>query len=299
MCNWGLIGRGVLAGVLIAVVVMFLPSAVAQSAPPQSSFWAPPDIDQAAPVAGTPVSCPLDEILDASSKRVQALVDNMQRFGARERVQFDEWDSHGQRHVARKATFRYAAYIHEVAPKQLAVEEYRDSSVADQEFPSKLATTGTAAFAMIFHPNYLKDFTAKCEGLTEWHGHRAWRIHLVQTRGDNFRVYRIANRLFNVMLKARAWIDADTFEVLRLETNLREPIPQIPLKLEHVIVDYGSVEFPKSKLRLWLPQTAEIYMDYRGKRYHHRHTFSNFQLFSVETTQKVEIPKSGEPVARP
>ncbi|HVZ15854.1 MAG TPA: hypothetical protein VG897_01960, partial [Terriglobales bacterium] len=62
MCNWGLIGRGVLAGVLIAVVVMFLPSAVAQSAP-QSSFWAPPDIDQAAPVAGTPVSCPLDEIL--------------------------------------------------------------------------------------------------------------------------------------------------------------------------------------------------------------------------------------------
>lgn len=258
---------------------------------PQVFSWAPPDIDHVNIPANTDVPCSLDKILPAASKRVQELVDNMQRFSATERVEFQEANRNGVLKSAQKATFTYVAYIHEVRPRELTVEEYRNDSVAAQQFPSRLATTGTAAFALLFHPNYLKDFTVACEGLTEWNGHRAWRVHLSQTQPNNFRGYRLANRYFRVMLKARAWIDADTFQVLHLETNLRDPIEEIPLRLETVIVDYGNVEFPKRHLQLWLPQSADIYMDYRGHRFHHQHRFSNFQLFSVETTQTDQAPK--------
>ncbi len=175
------------------------------------------------------------------------------------------------------------------------MEEFRNDSVAPENFPSKLATIGTAAFALIFHPNYLKDFNVSCEGEADWNGRPAWRLHLVQTRSNNFRGYRISNRYFPVALKVRAWIDAETFEVLHLETDLRDPIPEIPLLLEHISVDYGNVSFPKRELQLWLPQSAEIYMDYRGHRYHHHHAFSNFQLFWVDTEQKVKAPKAEEP----
>jgi hypothetical protein len=277
--------------VLLLALNVFAPFAAAQLSKPSPAFsWAPPDIDYESPLAKTDAPCPLDTVLPAASKRVVELVEHMQQFSATENVKFEELNHKGSWGAASKATFTYVAYIHEIAPQQLSVEEFRNDSVA-LDFPSKLATTGTAAFALIFHPNYLKDFDVTCEGLTSWNGRPAWRLHLVQTKVDNFRGYRSTNGYFPVMLKARAWIDADNFEVLRLETNLRDPIPQIQLKLEHVIVEYAAVDFPKKNAHLWLPQSAEIYMDFRGRRYHHEHTFSHFQLFSVDTSQTVHVPK--------
>jgi hypothetical protein len=273
-------------------ITLLLPLSWAQSSDlPQPDPWAPPDIDHVSTAVNTQVPCAVADIAGAASKRVQELVQSMQRFSATEEAEFEEVDRNGASRGERKATFKYVAYISEVGPQELNVEEYRNDSAAVENFPSKLATIGTAAFALIFHPNYLKDFSVTCEGMTEWKGRRTWRLHLVQTKPDNFRGYRVANRYFPVMLKARAWIDAETFEVLRLETSLREPIEAIPLQLEHVIVDYGKVEFPKRDLQLWLPQEAEIFMDYRGHRYRHHHKFSNFQLFWVDTTQTVRAPK--------
>ncbi len=256
----------------------------------KSTAWAPPDIDRVFTPVNVDVPCALGAVMREASRRVEESVVNMQRFSATEDVTFEEMDPHGGVR-AKKANFSYVANIKEVGPQQLAVEEYRNDMLALQDFPSRLATLGTAAFALIFHPHYLKDFAVTCEGLSEWQGRRAWRLHLAQVKANNFRGYRLANRYFPVKLKVRAWIDAETFEVLRLETDLRDPIPEIPLLLEHVIVDYAMVEFPRRKVRLWLPRDAEIYMDYRGRQYHHRHSFSHFQLFWVETDQTVKAPQ--------
>ena len=277
---------------VLFVFWLFSISALAQdSNSADSSSWAPPDIDHSvSDTTGTP--CVLSDVLTPATKRVQALVDNMQKFSAIEEAEFEEFDEKGLARGSHKAKFNYVAYISEVGPQQLNVEEYRNDSVAPENFPSKLATIGTAAFALLFHPNYIKDFIVTCEGQANWNGRPSWRLHLVQSRSNNFRGYRIANRYFPVMLKARAWIDAQSFEVLHLETDLLQPIPLIPLLREHVIVDYGSVSFPRRDLQLWLPQSADIYMDYRGRRYHHRHAFSNFQLFWVDTDQKVKAPKA-------
>lgn len=278
--------------VILAVAVLGLSSLSAPAQTPSAqTSWAPPSADAALPPADSQPACVLADILTPASKRVKALVDNMQKFSATEQAEFQEFDEKGYSRGTRKAKFDYVAYISEVGPQQLNVEEYRNDSVAPENFPSRLATIGTAAFALLFHSNYIKDFTVTCEGHTEWQGRPAWRLHLRQSQPNNFRGYRISNRYFPVELVARAWIDADTFEVLHLETDLLHPIPQIPLLLEHVSVDYGTVNFPRRDLQLWLPQTADIYMDYRGRRYHHHHAFSNFQLFWVDTDQKVKGPK--------
>ncbi len=253
--------------------------------------WAPPDIDRVIEPATAEAPCALGDVLQQASQRVQNLVLDMQRFSATEEVKFEEVNRRGVLHLSKKAAFSYVAYIHESAPQQLMVEEYRNDSVAVQKFPAKLATIGTAAFALIFHPDYLKDFAVTCEGLSEWRGRRAWRLHLTQVRANNFRYYEVGNRSYAVMLKARAWIDAQTFEILHLETDLRDPIPQIPLLREHVVVDYAQVEFPRRNLRLWLPHEADIYMDYRGHQYRQQHSFRHFLLFWVDTEQRVKMKK--------
>lgn len=67
-------------------------------------------------------------------------------------------------------------------------------------------------------------------------------------------------------------------------------MPQIPLVKEHLSVDYRPVHFKKENEDLWLQQSAEVFMDFRGHRYRRKHTFSDFLLFSVDVDQKDTIP---------
>ena len=93
-----------------------------------------------------------------------------------------------------------------------------------------------------------------------------------------------------VKLKVRAWIATDTYQVVRLETDLAEEIPAIRLRTEHLTVEYGPVQFQKRSVELWLPESAELYLDFRGRHLHRRHSFSNFLLFSVDTSQRIREP---------
>jgi len=38
-----------------------------------------------------------------------------------------------------------------------------------------------------------------------------------------------------------------------------------------------------------------MYMELRGKRYHHRHFLSDYLLFDVDTTHKLSKPKEPSP----
>jgi len=94
-----------------------------------------------------------------------------------------------------------------------------------------------------------------------------------------------------VSMKGRAWIAADTFQIVRLESEMVSPIPEIQLVSEHQIVEYGSVPFPKKKVELWLPKNADLYFDFRRHHYFRRHSFDHFMLFSVDMEEKRKEPK--------
>src|SRR5437879_13906806 len=93
--------------------------------------------------------------------------------------------------------------------------------------------------------------------------------------------FRIGQQSFPAKLKGRAWFAVDTHELLRLETDLVEPLPKIRLYRNHLAVEYRPVQFPKRNLELWLPESAERYLDFRGRRYRHLHSCRNFKLVSV------------------
>jgi hypothetical protein len=45
---------------------------------------------------------------------------------------------------------------------------------------------------------------------------------------------------------------------------------------------------------MWLPQSADVYYDWKGRRIHRRHSFSNYLLFAVDDKQKISVPKVDE-----
>jgi hypothetical protein len=269
------------------------PSMASTLSLPVPRNWAPPDVDQSVPAARSDISCPLTNVLAGASKNTEKLVENLQSFSATERIEHVEFGKDGKRRNSQSRVFDYVAQIEDNPSGSLRVDEYR-KALLDLP-PTPLADTGTAAFALIFHPRHIANFEFHCEGLTDLHGVSAWQLHFQETPDPtkSFHAIRIDGSAYPLRFKGRAWIAKETQEVVRLETDLVSPIPQIELQVEHLEITYAPVEFRNRNLQLWLPDTATLYIGYRGRRYERVHTFSRFQLFWIDTGQTVKDPTKG------
>jgi hypothetical protein len=100
--------------------------------------------------------------------------------------------------------------------------------------------------------------------------------------------------IYPVALKGRIWIGANSYNIVHLETGLRDPVQPLRLEREQLLVDYGPVQFRSAKVELWLPEHADMYFDMQGRRYHHQHTLTNYVLFNVDTQNKIADPHTEE-----
>lgn len=217
----------------------------------------------------------------------------MPKFTATERMEHYEADSSGEWRKPQTVTFEYLVEMAQPRAGMLVMDETRDGSSSLLRFPARLATLGLPALALVFHPYFSGEYEMTCEGLGNWDGQYAWQVHF-QQRPDKLprlRAYRTKDRTYPIKLKGRAWISADNFQVLHIDTDLVDPIPQVELLREHISVEYGPVHFRKEDEDLWLQQSAEVFMDVRGHHFRRRHTFTDFLLFSVQTGVQVKLPK--------
>src|SRR6267378_108863 len=272
------------------------PSTVA--ALPLPSSWLPPDVDEKVPPVESGISCPLDVIVRNAGKRVQEFMRNVDRFTATESFFHESVNAWGFPAPPETRKFDYVVSIQEVRPGILNVDEYRNGGPSYEKFPGGTATLGLPSLVLIFHPYSAVNYDMTCEGLAHWNGGLAWQIHFRQRRDkpSRDRRYRVgeAGPSYPVALKGRAWIAADTFQIVRLETDLVAPLPEIRLVADHTTIEYGAVHFRKHNVAMWLPRTAEVFYELKGRRTHRRHSFNNYMLFSVDDRQWIDVPKTEE-----
>jgi tetratricopeptide (TPR) repeat protein len=258
--------------------------------------WRPPDVDDIRPTLTPGVACPAARVIDEAGKRVQELVRDLARFAANEELFHQSIDAFGFATLTETRKYDYVALVSESHPGAVFIEESRLDKPGQGGYPDGIASTGFMVLALVFHPDMQKDFDFRCEGQADWHGQANWLVHFHQRhdRPNRMHSYSVGGQDFPVDLKGRAWITADTFQIVRIEADMVKPMPEIQLLSEHQTVEYGPVPFPKKNTTLWLPKTAEIYFDLRKHRYYRRHSFDHFMLFSVDTGEKRK-----EPVASP
>lgn len=239
------------------------------------------------------VPCPLTQILHGASERAAEMVDNLQSFTATEEIAHTEFKKNGRPRKATKELFSYVAEIAQAPSGTFWVEEYR-SSTSETNSPA-LADTGTAAFALIFHPKKIGNFEFHCERLMNLRDGLAWQLRFEESPdpSKSFHQIRIDRSVYQLRFKGHAWIAAKDYQILRLQTDLVAPLPQIRLQREHLDITYAPVEFDKRQFRVWLPETASMEISYRGHLYERVHEFRNFQLFLIVTEQTVKEPKPG------
>jgi hypothetical protein len=270
-------------------------SATVAGSLPLPSNWLPANIDDRVPPVEPNATCVLDEVLQKVGERMQELVGNVDRYTATESVVHQSIDKWGVASSSETRKFNYLVSIAEPKPGLLLVEEYRNTGASLGDFPGGVETRGIPLLTLIFHPHVSENFEMACEGLARWNGGLTWQVHFRQradkpNRVKSFRV-GLDGPSYPAALKGRAWIAADSYQIVRLETDLVAPVPEIRLVADHTAIDYGLVHFRERQVDMWLPKNADLYYDWRGRRAHRRHSFSNYLLFSVDDKQHISTPK--------
>jgi tetratricopeptide (TPR) repeat protein len=277
------------------IVSQMLPTLSAAS----MRVWAPPDIDAAQPTVTADVSCQESDLIEQASLAAKRQFQNFERFVATEHIEHEDVGPNGEPEHLRTRDFNYMVFVEQdKKDKQLYLDEKRDGGNGVDSFPTSLATVGLIGLGVdIFQPGFAKALDFKCEGLGQWRGKAAWVLHFTQRPGQKsfLRLWQTKIRTVEVPLKGRVWVATNSFDVMHVETDLREPMKELELARDHLSIDYGPVQFKKTQTELWLPWTAEIFLDLHGHHYHHKHTLSNYSVFDVATENKIGTPKNAPP----
>lgn len=259
----------------------------------ERNYWMLHELESVVPPVDESATCPTQKVLEAVGQRMEEFVSNLEKFAATERVEHYAVSGGKVRGSPDSRKFDYVVTVSQNRLGTFLLEEYRNGLAGPEQFPAHVATLGLPALALLFHPNLASDFNFVCEGLGEWEGRPSWQVHFAQRedRPVRMRAYVINTKVFDVRMEGRAWIDPGSFQVMRMESELMEPIPQIELTTEHIAIEYEQVQFRTQKIQIWLPKQGELYVERRGHRYYRKHTFSDFQVFNVDTSQNIQAPR--------
>jgi hypothetical protein len=244
------------------------------SAPPPSQFG----------------SCSVDNVLPHVSANAREFVDNVNRITATEIVKLERRRGNGNLEDTVHIKANYVANIQLRDSRYFSVDEYRDGYANRSDF---VQAVGSTTLVLVFHPIHLDQFDITCKGLGIWHGTPVYLLNFQQRpdRPNTMSDFSTRRGTYAISLKGTAWVDATTFQVVHLETDLLNPIPELFLDFEHQSLDYGPVVFAARHVSLWLPQSVDITVHLSGKQFNARHSYSNYQLFVIDTGQKISKPK--------
>jgi tetratricopeptide (TPR) repeat protein len=256
--------------------------------------WAPLDIDSREYSLAQDAACSAEEILTRAEQRMRSQLQNFEKFTATEHIDHQEIDRLGRPGPVKSRDFSYIVFVNRYKGDSFFLQEDRYSGGKDIGFPTSLATTGLNNLGVsILQPATRDEFVYRCEGLASIRGKATWQIRFQEKKDSRgaIREWRRDGKLFPIPLKGRVWICSASFDVLRIETDLLEPVQVIGLTRDHLLVDYGPVTFSTANASLWLPWSAEMHMELHGRRYHHKHYLTDYMLFEVDTNHKIGKPK--------
>jgi len=198
----------------------------------------------------------------------------------------------GRSHMTALHKFRYI-----VLPRPLgdlpAVEEYRTDLKGNPlaaASPSHLfmITSRYASTCAYLSPAEQRDSRFRHFGIQTIRNRECHVVGFAQEpeRARSVGRLQIEDKNVVLLVQGLAWIDSETFQVLRIKTWLLAPRADIGLSFQGSTVDFYPVQLSGFERVLWLPRDVMVVIGYRGARFRNTHHYSNFELFRVDITIK-------------
>jgi hypothetical protein len=264
------------------------PEMLEAPARPAPDEWVPPDVDAVQPPVADGIACPLDEVVSEAGARVEEFLDNLNRVTATESIQHQTVSRSGGLSRPEIQKYEYSASVSRAQDGTVSLDEYRRPHGDVSQSSSGVSVENTFIHLVVFHPRYAANFRLTCEGLGTWRGQPAWQIHFEERpdRVSRMNVLILKGRQYSPRVRGRAWVLTDSYQVVRLETDLVEPIAEVNLRLWHQVIDYCPTGSAVGNQDMWLPSRSELYMDFRKHRFYRRHSYNDFHFFSVKVNQE-------------
>jgi len=242
----------------------------------------------------------LTSILDAAGAKILELIKNFPNTSSLEAIHQEKLGRTGGVHGEQNEKFRYLCMVPREAG-QPGFVEYRADFSGNAAVPKGVSegfmlTTGFSSTTFIFHPLYRSESTFRFLGRQNVNGRNAFVVAFAQIPGKaringNFQT---GPTLATTLSQGLAWIDPDSYEILRLHTELLAPLPELRLRKETLNIDFNAVHFTHLQQALWLPKEVTVTLDWNGKVLRNRHEYSDFRIFNVEASEKVGEPKNSK-----
>jgi len=196
------------------------------------------------------------------------------------------------RSSAKLRRFRYIAMPRTVGDFQ-EFEEYRTDLKGNRVDPASLSdffviTSNFVSTYMYFSPadQYVSHF--RYFGIQPLRERKCHVIGFAQEPEGAARVgtFQVEDKRIGVLVQGLAWIDPETFQILRITTWGLTPRIDIGLNSQASTVDFYPVRPSGYDRVLWLPRDVTVVTNYRGTWFDNTHHYSNFKLFRVESTIK-------------
>lgn len=93
-----------------------------------------------------------------------------------------------------------------------------------------------------------------------------------------------------ILIQGFIWIDPATGQIARMHTDLLAPRYDMGLKGNSTDIECVEVHFEQLARSFWLPREVIVTTTYRNEIFRNRHRYTKYQLFTVESWDKVKAP---------
>jgi hypothetical protein len=229
----------------------------------------------------------LDRILSNTSRSVEAYFDNLVDLVAQEEIDQQRLNAKGAVKQKRHREYSYLILLHrDETPARL--EEYRTDSQGNpvDQSGSNVAFNTTSGFALIcahFLPDNLPDSAFRYLGNELLDSRNTYVVAFAQlpdrATPTNFVGGEWGSEPF--LVQGIAWIDQNTFQIIRIRTDLLAPRNDVGLAVESTEVTFNEVHLPDSSSPLLVPYHVTVSSEYRGNAYRNDHFYSDYRHFHV------------------
>jgi hypothetical protein len=191
---------------------------------------------------------------------------------------------------------RDRVYNYRIVPKGNAgigeaLDEFRTDShdhlITDPDKdPDSPRSTGFATSWLFFVPGNLKESRFRYLGEQKIGNHETYVVAFAQMPGRTHMdtVVHTPGGGCATYSQGLAWIDESTYRIVRMQTDLLNPIASLQLDQLRSVLNYGEVKIKKLNLTLWLPSDVETSWVSGQRTEDELHQYSDYRLFVSTVT---------------
>jgi tetratricopeptide (TPR) repeat protein len=234
----------------------------------------------------------LEEILKRTGEGVDTFFKSFPNTSSVEQVHQERLAKDGKVQVSLDQEFLYLM-LARAENTGLGIEEHRstteglNTSLAGLK-KGLMLTSGFTSVSYVFHPLNRGGSDFRYLGKQTLDGHTAHVIAFAQKPETTKMITRFISDDGNavILIHGLAWVDIETFQILRLRTDLLHPAPNVRLQKQTTEILFQQVAFDGTASQLWLPQEVNVTVDWRGRLHRNQHRYSDFKLFNIETREE-------------